>query len=178
MEEVEKNWQLWDTHDGIGDAEIGRRHCVVTDVMSPSAEEVDNHNLTHVPYQPWCPHCVRGRGKNDAHRRHHQTAMHELKNPDMVAYSIDCAFLGMEDDEESDKIKTIVLTNNKDGAIKGHQVPQKGVRGESTWVPRRIARDVDDQGVAGINTEMRSDQEPAITDVQDRMEKYLSLIHI
>ena len=34
----------------------------------PSQEEVDAHNLTHLPYRSWCRHCVRGRKKELAHK--------------------------------------------------------------------------------------------------------------
>ena len=27
----------------------------------PSAEEVENHMVTHLPFRDWCPHCVRGK---------------------------------------------------------------------------------------------------------------------
>ena len=35
----------------------------------PSKEEYDRHQLTHIPYRSWCPHCIRGRGKNAAHQK-------------------------------------------------------------------------------------------------------------
>ena len=34
----------------------------------PSKEEVELHDLTHLPYRSWCPHCVKGK----AERRHHR----------------------------------------------------------------------------------------------------------
>ena len=39
------------------------------DPKLPTAEEVDTHNLTFLPYRSWCPHCVRGTGKTMDHRR-------------------------------------------------------------------------------------------------------------
>ena len=30
----------------------------------PSRNEILEHNLTHIPPRPWCPHCVRGKGKD------------------------------------------------------------------------------------------------------------------
>ena len=35
----------------------------------PSEEEVEMHNLTHPPFQPWCEHCVATRGKEDPHKQ-------------------------------------------------------------------------------------------------------------
>ena len=39
----------------------GPRH--VRDIKVPSQEEVDKHNLTHLPFRNWCSHCMKGRGK-------------------------------------------------------------------------------------------------------------------
>ena len=35
----------------------------------PSRQEVQEHELTHIPYRSWCVHCVRGAERSDAHRR-------------------------------------------------------------------------------------------------------------
>ena len=35
----------------------------------PSEEEVEMHNLTHLPFQPWCEHCVATRAKEDPHKQ-------------------------------------------------------------------------------------------------------------
>eukprot|EP00435_Cladocopium_sp_Y103_P016599 s3099_g4.t1 len=37
--------------------------------FKPSADEIREHNISHVPYRDWCVHCVRGRGRTLAHRR-------------------------------------------------------------------------------------------------------------
>ena len=34
----------------------------------PSREEVLRHRLTHRPFRLWCPHCVRGKGREGQHR--------------------------------------------------------------------------------------------------------------
>ena len=49
-----------------GDA---RRVRKLIDPRLPSEAEVLEHYLTHVPYRNWCPHCVRGRGKEMCHTR-------------------------------------------------------------------------------------------------------------
>ena len=36
---------------------------------TPSREQVRLHRLTHRPFRSWCPHCVRGKGRSDQHRR-------------------------------------------------------------------------------------------------------------
>ena len=34
---------------------------------TPSQSEIDVHNLTHLPYMDWCPHCVATRRPNVSH---------------------------------------------------------------------------------------------------------------
>ena len=51
-------------------AEIGENVVVPKGLPSPSLPskaEVEHHNLTHLPYRSWCPFCVAGRRKNNAH---------------------------------------------------------------------------------------------------------------
>ena len=45
----------------------GPRH--VRDILTPFQEEVERHNLTHLPFRNWCPRCMKGRGKEAPHRR-------------------------------------------------------------------------------------------------------------
>jgi hypothetical protein len=33
----------------------------------PTAPEIMEHNLTHMPYRSWCPICIQRRGRSDAH---------------------------------------------------------------------------------------------------------------
>ena len=35
----------------------------------PTEEERAYHNLTHLPYQPWCPHCVAMKAREDSHSK-------------------------------------------------------------------------------------------------------------
>ena len=34
----------------------------------PTAQERAEHEKTHIPYRPWCSHCVRGKGRNLWHQ--------------------------------------------------------------------------------------------------------------
>ena len=39
----------------------------------PSVEEYKKHKLTHVPFKPWCPTCVKAQAQNPPHKRlHHE----------------------------------------------------------------------------------------------------------
>ena len=61
---------LEDTDDEI-DIEDGRATQLPRGLPAPampSKEEKDRHELTHINYRSWCPHCVFGRRNNTAHR--------------------------------------------------------------------------------------------------------------
>ena len=50
------------------EGEEGRDAVAMPSPMSPSRQEREQHELTHTPYRAWCPHCVRARGRNRAHK--------------------------------------------------------------------------------------------------------------
>ena len=39
---------------------------------TPSEEQVRQHRLTHTPFRSWCPHCVKGKGREDHHTKSRQ----------------------------------------------------------------------------------------------------------
>jgi hypothetical protein len=41
----------------------------VRDPGQPTREERARHDLTHLPFRPWCADCVAGRAADDPHRR-------------------------------------------------------------------------------------------------------------
>ena len=58
----------------------------------PSRQEVQEHELTHIPYRSWCVHCIRRAGRSDAHRRRARQDEEE-KRQHMTTWSIDYAFM-------------------------------------------------------------------------------------
>ena len=81
----------WD--DGDDDGQVPR---VLKDVQTPTIEEIETHNATHIPFKPWCPACVEGKKPNPPHRRvvEQGRAVPEL--------AIDYAF--MRDDEGEERL--------------------------------------------------------------------------
>ena len=47
----------------------GHAPVLLRNPIRPSAEDVDRHDATHVPYRNWCPICVAARGKGAPHKR-------------------------------------------------------------------------------------------------------------
>ena len=54
----------------------------------PTQAEIDNHNLTHLPYRTWCPVCVKAKGKASGHR-----SVESHHNAGVPVISADYAFL-------------------------------------------------------------------------------------
>ena len=65
--------------------------------LKPSAQEVDEHNVTHLPYRSWCNHCVRGRGRALAHQRVREDADDKARRRPRV--SMDYFYLGRREEE-------------------------------------------------------------------------------
>ena len=67
-EEKEKSYKGIDADrlEKEGDKREIRR---LIDPRKPTTEEVDEHELTHVPYRNWCPICVMAKGKELDHRK-------------------------------------------------------------------------------------------------------------
>ena len=49
------------------------------------------HELTHIPYRPWCVHCRRNRGRSDPHRKKDQKAEEETTGA-ITTFSTDYTF--------------------------------------------------------------------------------------
>ena len=50
------------------DSEEASRPTTRAPPVKPSAAEVENHMVTHLPFRDWCPHCVRGKSGSKAHK--------------------------------------------------------------------------------------------------------------
>ena len=64
----------------------------------PSAAEVAAHNITHLPYRSWCPHCVSARRPNTQHRS--SSSSSRRTDPLIVA---DYWFIKDNDDDDMDE---------------------------------------------------------------------------
>ena len=122
---------------------------------TPSREQVLLHRLTHRPFRSWCPHCVRGKGRADPHRRSRQ----KDEDPDIPKLASDYFFIGQRrppgrqerEHEEAQAEKDgqtpiIVLKDTKSKALFAHACPCKGAH-ES--VVTRLVADLNTLGIKG-----------------------------
>ena len=124
-------------------------------VKKPSKQAVDNHRLTHLPYESWCPDCVMGRGLGARHVNS-TDRREELRTPTIAA---DYCFMG--DDQEEQKLTILVARDSKTGSACSTVVENEG--GSCAWGVKRVTNFVDGLGYGKVM--FKSDNENSITDV-------------
>ena len=90
------------------------------DPLLPSAKEVAEHNITHLPYRRWCKVCCEARGREDPHSRDQQGIKDGL--PEIGA---DYDHYGDKEDSEKSTL-TFVMKDRLSGAIFGNVCERKG----------------------------------------------------
>ena len=60
----------------------------------PTAQEILDHEVTHEPYRDWCPACVAGSGRSDAHGHH------DHSEDAIAVIAIDYGYMGDGESEE------------------------------------------------------------------------------
>ena len=103
------------------EGEEGRAAVAAPAPMAPSRLEKEAHDLTHTPYRAWCPHCVRMRGRNTAHKK--QVRKEKSWVPRI---SFDYFFFSQED-EQANKHPMIVMVDDETGEKYARGVSQKGL---------------------------------------------------
>ena len=134
---------------GANEKERGTRRLV--DPRLPTEEEKRDHELTHIPYRNWCPHCVRGRGKDLDHRK----GVEEERG--LSEFSFDYCFPG---DEFGFKLTILVGKERSTGMRMATVVPVKGTSGK--FSTQKILEFIEECGDAATDIIVKTDQEPAI----------------
>ena len=123
-------------------AEAGRRVPVkVQNPLLPSRAEVEEHELTHLPYRSWCSHCVRAKGRAADHRRQHDR-LHDIRE-----LHLDYCFMGTNavSDSINPKLHAILAVKDKDTRmLMGTVVPKKGSTHE--FVAKRLVAFISELG--------------------------------
>ena len=124
-----------------GEAEDMAPKRVAPDPGMPSPEEIDEHEVGHVPYRQWCEECVQGRGTGEPHgpsMGEHAVPVVEF---DYLFASQKEIYTREELDEETMKnvvVKILVVKDRKGKAIFAHTIPQKGVDADGYSVARLV----------------------------------------
>ena len=123
----------------------------IADPRRPRKEEVEAHELTHVPYRSWCEVCVRGRGKS----RPHTAGRQERGLPEL---HFDYMFVGPED--QPGKCKTCLVIREVETRMSlAIMVPTKG---RDAYVADRAVAFLEELGCLSGDVVTKSDQEPSM----------------
>lgn len=141
--------------DDLGD--FGQRKPLkMMDPKLPSQAEVDEHYLTHLPFRSWCKHCVRGRGRAADHRT-------QERDDGLPELHVDCCFLSSAASPE--KYTVMVAREKMSRMTMATLVPMKGASQE--FPVRRLLSFIKELGAEGSAVALKSDQEPAIVDLNE-----------
>ena len=143
------------------DAEAGRRLTIkVADPALPSKAEVEEHELTHLPYPSWCSLCTHAMGRSADHKRQVN------RDHDVREIHMDYCFMGHSQTKEvsNPRLATILAVKDRDTRmLMGTIVPRKGSTHE--FVAKRVKAFIDELGLSNCRLTIKTDQEPAITDL-------------
>lgn len=118
----------------------------VPEVIQPTQQERDDHNLFHIPYRSWCPHCCAGKGT--------ERNSSATDGPGCIpCSSADYAFLG----EESIDGTTPILVYDTQKSVFANVVPEKGA---NDFVVQQIVHDIEPTGFTDVI--FKTDNEPAM----------------
>ena len=122
------------------------------DPRRPAKQEVEDHELFHLPYRNWCPDCVRAKGKELDHRK-------SLEEPrGLSEYSFDYCFPG---DEFGYKLTILSGKEKVTGMNFATAVPTKGASGK--FASDKTVEFMEEVGDKATKVIIKSDQEPSIT---------------
>ena len=123
----------------------------ILDPMRPTEKEVEQHNITHLPYRNWCPHCVRAKGKDADHRK--------AENGERILpeFSFDYAFPG---NEFGYKLTVLVGRERLTGMTMATVLPDKGSTGK--FAADKVMEFMAECGCQSGDVIVKTDQEAAI----------------
>lgn len=131
---------------------------VAADPGAPTAEEVEEHEVDHLPYRCWCEACVRGRGTGDQHRAGPESRVPVISFDYLLVTKAGVKLRGEAQPGEV-LLKILVVKDSMSKAISAHAVSCKGI-GADGYAVEKLKRDILWLGYSRVT--LRSDNEPAI----------------
>ena len=139
----------------------------------PTKEEREKHEATHLPFREWCQHCIRGRGRNKPHKKKTEE---EKEGHRVSRVSMDYFFMSQEEEKASQN-PLMVMIDEEYGNRYMRAVGKKGLGegNEMDWLIKDMHEELKSWGYpGGENNELilKSDGEPAIVAVRERLSRY------
>ena len=137
--------------------------------VEPLSDERERHNVSHLPPQPWCEHCVRGRAPEGDHKR----VTFERADKELPVIAFDFAFLktsqGSERTSVADAYATqLVAVDVDSGMIRVVPAPGKNV---SDYLVTGLRKFV--ESTFHTQVRLRCDNEPAAIIIAERVKALL-----
>ena len=149
--------------------------------------QIDEHNISHIPFRPWCKHCVRGKAKDKQSRR--LTAGQAQSSAPRIRLDYcmltDKSIVAEGDEEEiadgdaqrttGEKVEgkeeidgdgcatVLVMQESECRSVWAYQVQHKG--GSEEWVVDQIIEDLDTIGLRNDKVVVKSDQESSAAEI-------------
>ena len=133
----------------------GRAPKAARDPKQPTKVEVEEHNLTHVPFRTWCKFCIWGKACDRQHRRREDEG--EAENS-VVRIHLDYFYITKENEKRGQNPMLVVVDSRK----KNVMGIATGSTGEVPWVAKKIADEIEAWGYGSTSIVLFSDNEPAI----------------
>jgi len=154
------------------EGEEGRKAVGAKIPQKVSNEERQAHELTHTPYRAWCRYCVRGRGKNRAHKK----SAIDKSEIEVPRVAIDYFYMGAEDEKASEN-PLIVMVDEGTGEKYARAIGRKGLgdAGEMDWLLKDLSTELkvwEHHGGDGSSLILKCDTENSIVVVRDGLAKY------
>ena len=147
----------------------------------PSAAEVEEHRLTHVPYRCWCPECNMGRGLGEQ-RGTHAGRAHEIPIVGVDFWYITTGGIKRRDEvkgtdeevrterEDGRIIKCLIVRCYATKSVFAHVIPSKGTL-EDSYVVDLVCSDV--AWLGHVKLILKGDNERALVALIDKSLKVL-----
>ena len=122
--------------------EEAERQRPLRDPGQPTQEMIDEHNLSHIPFRPWCAACIRGKAKDDPSRKLKGVWAESL----VPRVRLDYAFL-----TECEGPTCVPCQPAEPGAYDDVAEPQQTYYSAVTRMDRQVGRILDAVKSAGID---------------------------
>lgn len=127
----------------------------------PTPQEREQHNATHRPFRPWCPICVKARGKEDPHYKKTK----EDKKGGLPRVCFDYATIG----EDKDAAAKTMIIGRDDWTKLTFAIPVMCKGCGDANVIDRVTKAMDETGQTRMI--LKGDGEPALAQVQEAIEE-------
>ena len=142
-------------HDSIA---VQREPRQQAPVAAPTPEQVRLHCLNHIPYQPWCEHCIKFQARADKHTQ----ARPETRQCSVCSF--DYCFTERPDGERGEKLICLIAKDAHTGACAAIPTPAKGGSTAFRFLVAELCKFISFCGHSEIT--LRSDGEPTCRALQ------------